>query len=70
VTEALRDAWDGTVIELRPRMLRKRVRAMLYGRGVHAPMRTPLEGVVHAAGMLAGVAILGVGVFTAVIVAL
>jgi hypothetical protein len=58
------------VIELQPQKLRKRVRAMLYGRGVHAPMRTPLEGVVLAAEMLAGVAILGVGVFAAVIVAL
>lgn len=70
MTEALLNVVDGTIIELRPRMLLKRLRAFAYGRGTHAPMRSPLQEVVHVAGVVLGVAILGFGVFAAVVISL
>jgi hypothetical protein len=70
VTEALRGVMDGTIIELRPRMLRKRWKAALYGRGAHAVMRTPLEEAIHVTGVVVGVVILVAGMFAAAVLGL
>lgn len=68
MTEAMQNLVDGTIIELRPRMMRKRLQAIKYGRGTHASMRTPLEEALHVAGVVAGVAIIGLGVLMTVLV--
>ncbi len=36
MTEMLTDVLDGAILELQPRYLRKRMRAMRYGAGDHA----------------------------------
>jgi hypothetical protein len=68
MSEMLQDVIDGTLIELRPRYIRKRLQAIRYGRGDHAAMRSPVREAAHVLVVVAGWGALVAGAALAVTV--